>query len=73
MATLDLEALLELNPQVDRDAIKKRRDKILKEGSRGAAQGADSTSPYGGKRLTADDKMKWPVTKTARRSHYSNI
>ena len=53
-----LEALLDLNPQVDREAIEARKAKLSKEGPRVRITG-DSASPYGGKRATSDDQMKW--------------
>jgi hypothetical protein len=71
MKELDLEALLKLNPQVDREAIRLRREKLLKGNPKSPARGADSVSPYGGKRLTPDDKAKWPANKVARRSGYA--
>lgn len=58
MRKLDLEALLEKNEQVDREVIKARQEKIGKSGSV-KNKGGHIISPYSGRRVTVDDKMKW--------------
>jgi hypothetical protein len=53
-----LEALLDLNPQVDRKVIKARQEKLSKEGPRVRISG-DAVSPYSGRRVAPDDQVKW--------------
>ncbi len=76
METLDaetLEALLKLNPQLDREAVKARREKISKEGP-SARIGGDSASPYRGKRVSANDRVKWQSSDRAvRRTGYQSM
>jgi hypothetical protein len=62
MEKLDIEALLDKNPQVDREAIKARRARPAKEEARTPLKGGDPASPYGGRRVITDDKMRWPAT-----------
>lgn len=58
MEKLDIKALLDKNEQVDRDLIKARLEKISKVGPV-KAKGSRQISPYSGRRITTDDKMKW--------------
>jgi len=67
-----LEALLKLNPHLDREAIEARQEKISKEGPRGRVSG-DSASPYGGRRATIDDRVKWQSERRNRRSRYQTM
>ena len=67
MKRLDIEALLDKNEQVDREVIKARLEKIAKVGPV-KPKGSNPISPYSGRRVTADDKMKWgPVRRLPRR------
>jgi len=63
MRTLDIEALLDKNQQVDRDVIKARLEKIARVGP---VKPKDSRpiSPYSGRRVTNDSKMKWGAGRT---------
>ena len=67
-----IEALLKLNPQVDREIIRSRRERILKEGSQGAFTG-DSASPYRGKRATYDERLKTDAIRRLRRTRYQSM
>ncbi len=55
MQKFDIDVLLDKNPRVDREAIKKR----VAEGGFGkpAEQPQGSPSPYGGRRMILDDKQ----------------
>jgi hypothetical protein len=58
MEKLNIEALLDKNPQVDREKIRARLGKIIKEGPL-KSKPARPISPYTGRRVTTDDKMEW--------------
>ncbi|HVA84611.1 MAG TPA: hypothetical protein VNF28_06895 [Candidatus Binataceae bacterium] len=69
-----MEGLLDLNPQVDREAIEARKEKIAKEGPCVRITG-DSASPYGRKRVTSDEQVKWRTANRPgrRRTRYQSM
>lgn len=58
MNAVDIEALLEKNPQVDEDAIRKRLEKVRQDGANRPGRRAGNVSPYGGKRMIADERSE---------------
>ena len=58
MSAIDVEALLEKNPQVDEDAIRKRLEKVRQGGANRPGRRAGNLSPYGGKRMIIDERSE---------------
>lgn len=56
MNTLDVAALLDKNPQVDRNIIDQQMRKAEKEGPRPTRRQGGNISPYGGRRLIVDER-----------------
>jgi hypothetical protein len=73
MAPLDIEALLEQNPGVDREALKKHLEEMSKITVQKRPQ-RGNTSPYSGRRLTPDGRGRWTAgNQNFRRPHYRAI
>jgi len=72
MNELDIESLLEKNPQVDRKIIEETvKANADNQNPRHDRQGP--LSPYAGRRLILDHKAKWgEVVEPQHRSHYGN-
>jgi hypothetical protein len=58
MSPIDVEAHLEKNPQVDEDTVRKRLEKIRREGAGRPGRGAGNISPYAGKRMIIDERSE---------------
>lgn len=67
----DIEALLKLNPDIDRDILKRYLEDQAKIIQRPQRRG--NTSPYSGRRLTPITKARWTSVSRIRRSHYAAI
>jgi hypothetical protein len=64
MDRLDINEILDKNPQVDRDTIMRRLEKLSKttpEQLKG-----NPISPYGGRRATADTRLKPSTVRVSR-------
>jgi hypothetical protein len=56
MEKLDIDSLLDKNPQVDREAIKRRQEKV--DDKKPDTIKGNPASPYGGRRATTDTRLK---------------
>ena len=66
MVKLDIDDLLDKNPQVDREMIKRREEKLRKmtpEQLKG-----NPVSPYGGRRAIPDTRLKPSTLRISRRT-----
>jgi hypothetical protein len=67
----DIETLLNKNPNIDRETLRRYLEEfvqiVLKPRRRG------NTSPYSGRRLTPATKTNWTAAPRAQRSHYPAI
>lgn len=67
MNQIDLDALLEKNPQVDRKKI----EEVVKDSQTPRHDRQGQLSPYAGRRLVSDHKAKWgEAVEPQYRSHY---
>jgi hypothetical protein len=66
MEELNIDNLLDKNPQVDREAIKRRQEKVNRE--KPEQLKGDPASPYGGRRATPDTRLKPSVLRKSQRT-----
>jgi hypothetical protein len=66
MEKLDIESLLDKNPQVDRDAIRRRLEKG--ESAKPEQIKGNPASPYGGRRATPDTRVRPSLLRKSQRS-----
>ena len=65
MEKLDIESLLEKNPQVDREAIKRRQQRLI--GKKSEPLKGNPASPYGGKKAAPDTRIQPALVRKSKR------
>lgn len=74
MNPIDVDTLLEKNPQVDKDVIRERLEKVRRDGPNRPKRQAGSTSPYAGRRMVVDERSELDEdASTLHRSSYGRI
>ena len=74
MKQLDIDAILEKNPKVDKAVIRRHLEKLKEEGSAMHERRPGSASPYTGRRMIVDESAKPDEgCVSGTRSHYGSI